>query len=412
MGSIPTESLFSELADIPLDPHYALKEDFSADPAPKKVILGSGIYRDGNGMPWVLPTVKEAEEIVDSQGDPGRYDYLQIAGYAPFYTAARDLLFGSLDTKVESIVSVQTVSGTGANSLGARFLSESLKPSAVWLSNPSWVNHANIWSLVGVEVKYYPYWNAEKRCLDFENMIGTLESHTKPGDVIVLHGCAHNPTGVDPTKDQWKTIADICQRHGLFPFFDNAYQGFASGDLDEDAWALRHFAGRETMELAAAQSFSKNMGLYGERVGALHILTASPDAASKVKGNVLRIQRGQVSQPPRRGAALATTILANGKLFQKWLLDLREMSSRIKDMRKALHEELGALGTPGNWEHILTQIGMFSYTGLSPAQVENLRAESHVYILTSGRISVPGLNHGNVKYVAAAIDKAAREELA
>ncbi|KAJ5965583.1 hypothetical protein N7481_012297 [Penicillium waksmanii] len=411
MGSHSIESLFSELDDIPLDPHYALKEDFSADPSPSKVILGSGIYRDKNGKPWVLPAVKEAEEIVKTSEDSGRYDYLPIPGYTPFYTAARDLLFGALSSLEDNFVSVQTISGTGANSLGAHFLSEALKPSAVWLSNPSWVNHANIWKSVGVTVRSYPYWNPERKALDLKDMIQTISQEATPGDVIVLHGCAHNPTGLDPTKEQWRMIANVCESRGLFPFFDCAYQGFASGNLDEDAWALRHFASRGSMELAVAQSFSKNMGLYGERVGALHFLTASPDAAGKVKGHLSRLQRGLISQPPKRGARIAATILKDNTLFQKWLADLCEMSSRIKCMRQALYDELISLGTPGNWDHILTQIGMFSYTGLSPEQVSCMRTDGHVYILSSGRISVAGLNNANVKHVAQAIDKACRKEM-
>ncbi|KAJ5923247.1 hypothetical protein N7454_008492 [Penicillium verhagenii] len=411
MGSLLTPSSFSKLDVVPLDPHYSLKEDFENDADPVKVILGSGIYRDKNGKAWVLPTVKEAEILVDNLQDTARYDYLPIPGYAPFYTAARDLLFGNLEKPKNLIVSLQTVAGTGANSVGARFVSEVLRPSAVWLSDPSWINHANIWTLMGVEVKYYPYWDAENKCLSFERMVQALTQEAMPGDAIVLHGCAHNPTGVDPTKHQWKAIAEVCECRGLFPFFDCAYQGFASGDLDEDAWALRYFASRDNMELAVAQSFSKNMGLYGERVGALHVLTASPDAALKVKGHLLRLQRGLVSQPPQRGARLASTILRDSTLFKKWLLDLCEMSSRMKRMRKALHKELVSLGTPGNWDHILTQIGMFSYTGLSAAQVEAMQSGSHVYILKSGRISIAGLNDSNVKYVAQAIDRALRMEL-
>ncbi|KAJ5263329.1 Aspartate [Penicillium angulare] len=400
MTTTAGSSQFSNLEDISLDPHYALKEAFAVDTNSDKVILGSGIYRDGNSKPWVLPSIEATS---------ARYEYLPISGYEAFIKKARDLLFGSVGPRADYFASLQTISGTGANSLGARFLSNSLKPSAVWLSNPSWVNHANIWGLAGVNVKYYPYWDAERQALDFESLVQKLETEAVPGDVIVLHTCAHNPTGVDPTKEQWTRIADICENLGLFPFFDSAYQGFASGDLDEDAWALRHFVSRGTLELAAAQSFSKNMGLYGERVGALHLLARSPEAAAKAKGNLSRLQRGQISQPPRRGAHLATAILADQVLFQKWLNDLHEMSSRIRSMRQALYEELVSLGTPGKWEHIVSQIGMFSYTGLTPPQVGAIQSESHVYILKSGRISVAGINLANVKHVASGIDKAVRK---
>ncbi|KID91616.1 Aspartate/other aminotransferase [Metarhizium guizhouense ARSEF 977] len=408
MTCVPNESLFQDLSEIPLDPHYALKELFRADTHPKKVILGSGLYRDDNSEPWVLPTVQKAEEVVKKTQDSGRYEYLPISGLAPFVSAARQVLFGPLGSKEARVVSLQTISGTGANFLGAKFLAETLKPSAVWLSDPSWVNHANIWGLAGVQVRRYPYWDATNKLLDFEHMIQRLETAAAPGDVVLLHACAHNPTGVDPTKDQWTRVADVCEKKGLFPFFDCAYQGFASGDLAEDAWAVRHFLERDTLEMAVAQSFSKNMGLYGERVGALHLLCRTSMAADKAKGHLSRFQRGQISQPPTTGAGLAATILSDPELFQEWLLDLREMSGRIRQMREALHDELVALGTPGRWDHVISQIGMFSYTGLTPEQVVSIQENSHVYILKSGRISVAGLNTKNVKHVAEAIDAVVR----
>ncbi|KAK2592459.1 hypothetical protein QQS21_009838 [Conoideocrella luteorostrata] len=408
MGSSQKASLFSDLADIPLDPHYALKESFRADTHPDKVILGSGLYRDDDSQPWVLPSVEKAEKIGKKTEDSGRYEYLPISGLESFVSAARTVLFGPLDGKENRVVSLQTVSGTGANFLGAQFLAKTLKPSAVWLSNPSWVNHANIWGLAGINVKTYPYWDAKNKRLDFERMISKLET-AAPGDVVLLHACAHNPTGVDPTKSQWESVADVCERRGLFPFFDCAYQGFASGDLAEDAWAVRHFLKRDTLEMAVAQSFSKNMGLYGERVGALHLLCGTAKAAMKARGHLSRFQRGQVSQPPRAGARLAATILSDPELFQDWLLDLRKMSGRVEKMRKALYDELIALRTPGQWDHIVSQIGMFSYTGLTPEQVASIQENSHVYLLKSGRISVAGLNSRNVVYVAHAFDAAVRK---
>ncbi|KAI3318110.1 aspartate aminotransferase [Xylariaceae sp. AK1471] len=409
MGSVSNESRFEALSEIPLDPHHALKELFYADNHPKKVTLGSGVYRDDNSKPWVLPTVQKAEEAVKKTQDSGRYEYLPITGFAPFVSTARELLFGQLGDKGDRTVSLHTISGTGANFLGARFLAETLKPSAVWLSDPTWVNHATIWGLAGVDVKKYPYWDVKNKRLDFEHMMETLETEVAPGDVVLLHACAHNPTGVDPTKDQWKRVADVCEERGLFPFFDCAYQGFASGDLAEDAWAVRLFLERGRLEMAVAQSFSKNMGLYGERVGALHIVCGTLKAAAKAKNHLLHFQRGYISDPPVTGARLAATILSDPKLSQDWLIDLQEMSGRINAMRKALHDELVALGTPGNWDHIMSQIGMFSYTGLTPEQVASIQENSHVYILKSGRISVAGLNTKNVKHVAVAIDAAVRK---
>ncbi|KAI1052407.1 hypothetical protein LB507_007513, partial [Fusarium sp. FIESC RH6] len=270
------------------------------------------------------------------------------------------------------------------------------------------VNHANIWGLVGVDVKRYPYWHAKTKALDFDNMIRKLEAEAAPRDAILLHACAHNPTGVDPIKEQWKAIADICEKKSLFPFFDCAYQRFATGDLDHDAWPVRHFLNRGTMELAVGQSFYKNMGLYGERVGALHMFCATSTEAQKVRGHLCRLQRGQISQPPVHGSRLAATILSDSKLFRDWMTDLEEISNRIKDMRKALYETLVAFGTPGQWDDLVSQIDMFSYTGLTPEQVASIQQDSHVYILASGRISIAGLNSGNVEYVAKALDRAVR----
>ncbi|KAM0212633.1 hypothetical protein ACHAQI_004589 [Fusarium lateritium] len=402
MGSYTFSSRFKDLETIPLDPLHALKEAFLADPDPRKITLGSGVYRDDASNPWVLPVVRKAEEIVRKTQDSGRYEYLPIPGYAPFISSARQVLFGPPEQTESRIVSLQTISGAGANALGARFLARSLNPSAVWISDPSWFNHAIIWGLVDVGVKRYPYWNSKTKGLDFDNMVQKLETEAVPGDVILLHACAHNPTGVDPTKEQWKKIADICETRQLFP------QGFATGDLDEDAWAIRHFLNRGTMELAVCQSFSKNMGLYGERVGALHMFCATSTDAEKVRGHLYRLQRGQISHPPANGARLAATILSDTSLLQDWVADLKEMSNRIKEMRKALYENLVALGTPGKWDHIVSQIGMFSYTGLTLEQVAFMQQDSHIYILGSGRISVAGLNTGNVEYVAKALDKAVR----
>ncbi|KIW37768.1 uncharacterized protein PV06_09760 [Exophiala oligosperma] len=393
MGSFTPSSFFEHLSPVPLDAVYSLKEGFSAVNSESKLILGSGVYRDEELQPWVLPSVKKADEIVARSQGSDRFEYLPIRGYSPFYTAARDLLFGSLGLKENRTVSVHTVAGTGANSLGARFLKETISPSAVWVPDPTWVNHHNIWSLAGVEVK----------------TLSRMRLNPERGDVIVLHACAHNPTGVDPTKEQWRMIASLCESKGLFPFFDCAYLGFASDDPDAEAWAIRYFASRDTLEFAIVQSFSKNMGLYGERVGALHFLAATADVALTIKGHLSRLQRGNISQPPTRGAMIATTILKSPDLYREWLLDLKKVSTRIRNMRKLMYDELIRLKTPGSWEHLRTQIGMFSYTGLTADQVATIRTDSHIYLLESGRINVVGLNIKNAAYMARAMDAAVRK---
>ena len=267
-----------------------------------------------------------------------------------------------------------------------------------------------------IERKEYPYYHQPTRSLDFEGMMATLNEQGQQGDVILLHACAHNPTGIDPTRNQWREIASLCERKGLFPFFDSAYQGFASGDLENDAWAIREFASRG-MELCVAQSFSKNLGLYGQRVGAFHLVCRNQEAARRAGSQIIEVQRGEISMPPAYGTLasftqnkravqyllcllpgvrIAEKILSSSELSADWKQDLITMSSRIKSMRHSLYDELKRLGTPGTWEHIINQIGMFSYTGLTEPQIEFLAKEFHIYMLKSGRISISGRKyHGH-----------------
>ncbi|KAL2007521.1 hypothetical protein VTN00DRAFT_8959 [Thermoascus crustaceus] len=412
-------SLFSSLPQVAGDEIFALSHAYIADNHPQKVSLGIGVYRTNEGKPWPLPSVRKAEEQLLAENDITRHEYLAIEGDVKFLDLARDLMFGFED-KNESpaqqqakqrIASVQTVSGTGANHVGALFLAMYLKPKTIWLSNPSWANHTAIWDLAGVPRKTYPYYNAATRSFDFEGAMRTLEEEAQEGDAILLHACAHNPTGLDPTKEQWKAIADLCERKGIFPFFDSAYQGFASGSLEEDAWAVRYFFNEKPgMEMCVAQSFSKNCGLYGQRVGAFHLVTngESPDLRERAVKNLCHIIRGEYSMAPRHGSEIVKKILTNEQLKAEWIQDLDVMSSRIKKMRKALYDELVRLGTPGTWEHIVKQNGMFSYTGLTPQQVLAMKEKYHIYLLKSGRASVSGLTEKNVEYVARAIDDVVR----
>lgn len=287
------------------------------------------------------------------------HEYLPIRGYAPFVAAAQALVFGSSITAdfLSRVASVQTISGTGANHTGARFLRESLRPRNIWLPDPTWPNHHIIWDLVSpdIEQKAYPYYSSQTRSLDFEGMISTLEADAQNGDIILLHTCAHNPTGLDPSHSQWRQIASVCQRKGLFPFFDAAYLGFATGSPSADAWSMRYFATLD-IEFGVAQSFSKNFGLYGERVGAFHLVTRDEDAIEKAMGLLMHIQRGEISTPPAHGAKIVAKVLECDSLKIQWKLDLKEMSGRIRRMREDLYDELSRLGTPGNWEHIVNQV--------------------------------------------------------
>ncbi|OQV07968.1 hypothetical protein CLAIMM_12317 [Cladophialophora immunda] len=412
------DSLFSTVSLAPSDPVFALTSAFNADPCPSKVNLGSGVYRDNDANPWILPVVKKAKTKLNE--DPTvDHEYLPIVGHARFIELAQELLFGTTMLDVCSrIASIQCISGTGANHLGARFLADALRPRTIWISDPTWNNHHLIWSLVAtdrdigkerLQRQVYPYYDEPSRSFNFDGMMDTLSKNAGPGDVIILHACAHNPTGLDPSPEQWEAIADLCERKKLFPFFDSAYQGFATGSLDADAWPVRHFLSRGGMEFCVAQSFAKNMGLYGERVGAFHLVTSTVSSAAHARSQLARLQRGEISTPPVYGARIAATVLGDATLFNQWTADLQTMSGRIKSMRHALYEELRRLQTPGNWDHVVKQVGMFSYTGLTATQAKILRDEHSIYLLDSGRISVAGLNTSNVSYVANAIDAVVRK---
>ncbi|EKG17946.1 Dihydrodipicolinate synthetase-like protein [Macrophomina phaseolina MS6] len=412
MGSLPIpESRFAHLDDVPMDEAFMIMRDFALDETPGKISLGAGVYRDDEAKPWVLPSVREAEHRI--LADPTiDHEYQPMTGHPSFVAHAQNLTFGPLTPQLAPrIASIQTISGTGANHMAARFLSDVLRPARVWISDPTWGNHHLLWEVAAPHVKQrlYPYYDAATRGLDLAGMLRTLDAEAQPGDVILLHACAHNPTGIDPSPAQWSAIADLCERKGLFPFFDSAYQGFASGDLDADAASIRLFASRG-FELAVAQSFSKNFGLYGQRAGALHLLLNDAGVQPRTLSQLVRLVRGEFSTTPVHGARIVATILSDQALREQWLVDLNVMARRIKEMRGRLYEGLKKRGTPGSWDHIVEQIGMFSYTGLSAQQVRRLRDEHHVYLMSSGRASIAGLNTRNVEAAAAAIDAVVRAE--
>ncbi|KAL2842205.1 pyridoxal phosphate-dependent transferase [Aspergillus pseudoustus] len=407
------------VSPVPPDEIFALNRAYNNDDYPQKVNLGVGVYRTNEGKPWPLPVVQEAEKQLVEDNNLFRHEYTAIEGDIAFLPLARDLMFGfdsqSTSAKDEAtkarIGTVQTVAGTGANHLGAIFLARHMKPKTVWLSNPSWANHLTIWELADIPRKTYPYYSAATRSFDFTGMMSTLESEAEEGDVVLLHACAHNPTGLDPNKEQWKAIIDLCERKRLFPFFDSAYQGFASGSADEDAWAVRYVLNEKPqMEMCVAQSFSKNFGLYGQRVGAFHYVLndGAQDLRDTVVVNLCHLIRGEYSMGPTAGCSIVKKVLTSPELTAQWHEDLKTMSSRIISMRQALYDELVRLQTPGTWKHIVEQNGMFSYTGLTPSQVYALKDKYHIYLLKSGRASISGLSPKNVTYVARAIDEVVR----
>jgi len=399
-----------------VDAIFKLTADYKADKFERKVNLGVGAYRTDEGKPFVLPSVQKAKERIaaDTSLD---HEYLPITGLPEFTSAAAKLVFGS-DSKAITqgrVSSVQTISGTGANFLGASFLDRFYgpwqKPGAkktMYISDPTWANHKAIFGTnLGLNVVDYPYYDPKTIGLDFDGFVNALKSAPEYS-VFLLHACAHNPTGVDPTRDQWKQIADIFKQRHLFAFFDCAYQGFASGDLDNDGWAVRYFT-EENIPLLLCQSFAKNAGLYGERIGALHVVGKDQKEGKSIFSQLSVLQRSEISNPPTFGARIVSLLLNDQELYAQWKKDIETMAHRIIDMRKTLYSLLTEkYKTPGNWDHILSQIGMFSFTGLNPEQVKAMVETGHVYMTSNGRISMAGLNTNNVEYFAKTLDKAVR----
>ncbi|KAF8350798.1 aspartate aminotransferase [Amanita rubescens] len=398
----------------PPDSIFKLTAAFKADSYDKKVNLGVGAYRDDNGKPWVLPVVKKAAQRILSD-ETLDHEYLPITGLPEFTAGAAKLILGTTSPAIQEarVASVQTISGTGANHLGALFLSRFYNwtdARRIYLSNPTWANHQAIFRNVGIEPVDYAYYDPRTIGLDFNGFLNAL-NEAPPRSVFLLHACAHNPTGVDPTREQWKEIAKVMLDKKHYAFFDCAYQGFASGDLDNDAWAVRYFVDAR-VPLLVCQSFAKNAGLYGERIGALHVVSSDKETADRVKSQLSVLQRSEISNPPTHGARLVTLILNDAELFEEWKRDIGTMASRIIDMRKKLYKLLTEeLKTPGSWEHIVQQIGMFSFTGLGPEGCKAMVERGHIYLTANGRISMAGLNSRNIGYVAASIDQAVRGSL-
>jgi len=396
-----TSTFFQEVPLAPIDPVFWTKNAFNADKSPNKINLGIGAYRTNEGKPWTLTCVEKAKAQIQQQA--GNHEYLDISGMEDLTRPAQDLVFGTDFTSKHrsNIASIQTLSGTGSLRVAAEFLGVFLKNKQIYVSEPTWGNHFAVFKKSGLDPKSYKYLNSKTLGLDYEGMLADLKA-APDYSIICLHACAHNPTGIDPNEEQWKGIADVIKSKNHLPFFDMAYQGFASGSLERDSYAVRLFASLG-FELIVSQSFAKNFGLYGERVGALHVFTVSEDRAKAVYSQLNMVVRPMYSNPPTFGARIVSTVLNNPELYAEWKENLKTMSGRIAQVRKLLFDELKKLGTPGRWEHIIEQIGMFTYTGLNEKQCERLINEFHIYLLKSGRISMAGITTGNVVYLAQSI---------
>jgi aspartate aminotransferase len=326
--------------------------------------LGVGAYRTEEEKPYVFEIVRQVEkELLDSllQGKENK-EYLPIEGHGGFNECSKKLIFGKDAKNLASIVTVQSISGTGALRVGGEFARKFI-PATIHVPNPTWATHHGIFGNSGLKVKEYPYYNPKNRGFDFEGMMKYI--NTLPAlDIVLLHAAAHNPTGVDPSKDQWNKIAEVMKSRKLIPYFDTAYQGFASGSLEKDAYPIRLF-NELGFQMLVAQSYAKNMGLYGERIGAFHVVCANAKSAEKVLSQLKLVIRPMYSNPPVHGALIVHRVLSNPEYFQRWASELESVSKRIIEVRSLLRKQLESLNTPGTWEHITDQIGMFSYTGLN-----------------------------------------------
>ncbi|KAM0973666.1 hypothetical protein FF1_016963 [Malus domestica] len=404
-ASAHANSVFAHVVRAPEDPILGVTVAYNKDPSPLKLNLGVGAYRTEEGKPLVLNVVRKAEQLLVN--DMSRVkEYLPIVGLADFNKLSAKLILGADSPAIQEnrITTVQCLSGTGSLRVGGEFLARHYHERTIYIPLPTWGNHTKVFTLAGLTVKSYRYYDPATRGLNFQGLLEDLSS-APAGAIVLLHACAHNPTGVDPTLEQWEQIRQLVRSRGLLPFFDSAYQGFASGSLDGDAQSVRRFAA-DGGECLIAQSYAKNMGLYGERVGALSIVCKNADVASKVESQLKLVIRPMYSNPPIHGASIVATILKDRDLFNEWTIELKAMADRIISMRHQLFESLRAKGTPGDWSHIIKQIGMFTFTGLNSEQVAFMTKEYHIYMTSDGRISMAGLSSRTVPHLTEAIHAA------
>jgi aspartate/tyrosine/aromatic aminotransferase len=392
--------MFETITAAPPDAILGLSEAFKKDPRPDKINLSVGVFKDDQGRTPVLKCVKEAERrLLESETTK---TYLSIEGSAEYGQAVRELMFGPEHEIVTAnrACSAQCPGGTGALRVAADFLKKMFPTTTVWFSTPTWPNHQGIFKSAGLKVASYPYFDAAQNGLDFDGMLATL-NQVAAGDVVCLHGCCHNPSGVDPTPAQWTQIADVLAERRALPLLDFAYQGFGRG-LAEDAVGLRTLA-RPGAELLIASSFSKNFGLYNERVGALTLVAQDAAAAEVALSQIKACIRTNYSNPPSHGGAIVSTVLRDAFLRQQWEQELAAMRDRINGMRALFQKSMSSRQTGRDWSFVTQQTGMFSFSGLNAAQVDTLREQHGIYIVRDGRINVAGMNAASMDRLCDAI---------
>jgi aromatic-amino-acid transaminase len=394
-------SLFSAIEMAPRDPILGITEAFNADKNPAKINLGVGVYYDDNGKVPLLSCVSKAEAMLMEQ--PVARTYLPIEGLAAYDKAVQELVFGADSAVLQEkrAVTVQAIGGTGALKIGADFLKRFAPDAQVFISDPSWENHRALFESAGFVVNNYAYYDAATRGVNFAGMLADLKKMPR-GSIVLLHACCHNPTGADLTGAQWSEVITAVVEGGLVPFLDMAYQGFGAG-IAEDGAVVRRFAATGC-PLLVSNSFSKSFSLYGERVGALSVVAASGDEAARLMSQLKRVVRTNYSNPPTHGGKVVATVLTTPALRQLWEDELAGMRVRIREMRDAFVKKLKEKAPQRDFEFVREQVGMFSYSGLTKAQVEALRAES-IYAVDTGRICVAALNSRNIDIVIDAIAK-------
>ena len=392
--------MFKHIPPFAGDPILSLNEDFQKDPRPNKINLSIGIYFDDAGHIPVMSSVKRAEALVVAKGGPK--PYLPIEGATNFRGAVQQLLFGAGHEAVTSgrVATIQSVGSSGGLKVGADFIARFFPGSQVWVSDPTWDNHRSMFEGAGLTVNTYPYYDTATGGLKFDEMLSTLRG-LPAKSVVLLHACCHNPTGVDLTRAQWDTLIPLLRERELIPYLDLAYQGFGDG-IEADAYAVRALASAG-VSFFIANSFSKSMSVYGERCGALSVVCPDAGQAVNVLGQMKFTVRRNYSSPPIHGGQIVATVLTDPELRREWEAELGAMRERILAMRKKLYAALKAKVPGRDFEYFLTQRGMFSYTGLTAAQVDTLREAHALYMVRSGRICVAGLNSSNVEATAAAI---------
>lgn len=388
--------MFESVASAPPDPILGLTEAFQKDTRPDKINLTIGVYRDEQGKTPVLECVKLAEKVLlETEQTKG---YLGIDGQVEFQNLARELTLADL-VPANRVAMTQTPGGTGALRVATEFLGRSFPAARIWHSTPTWPNHPSIFETARAEIKAYPYISADKKSLDFAAMMDAIEREGRPGDIICLHACCHNPTGIDPTRDQWSEIAELTAQRGMLPLVDFAYHGFGDG-LDEDRASLEELT-KQHEEFLVCSSYSKNFGLYSERIGALFTVCPDTESTEKVASAIKQTVRSNYSSPPRHGGSIVATVLGNPELRELWHRELDGMRGRIHAVRELFVEKMKGHGI--DMSFLLAQRGMFSFSGLSPMQVDWLRSEKGIFIVGSGRINVAGITHDNVDQLSAAI---------